>query len=112
MSRTVGASFDVISTTSPPRTVTTNGWAFPGDRARPRNVPIRGRFISLTIDIPSPLPERRCPFLLNAERRNSGTACYCIGDLACPRKQPSRGTHLAKRGPRDDQSKSRSTDLF
>src|ERR1700691_1657329 len=51
MSRTVGACFDVISTTSPPRTVTTNGWEFPGDRARPTNVPGRGRFMSLTINM-------------------------------------------------------------
>src|ERR1700677_1815383 len=53
MSRTVGASFDVISTTSCPRTVTTRGWDFPGDRARPRNAPSAGRSISWTIAIPS-----------------------------------------------------------
>ena len=43
MSRTVGASFDVMSTTSPPRTVTTSGCALPAARARPKNMPSAGR---------------------------------------------------------------------
>ena len=42
-SRTVGASLDVMSTISLPRTVTTSGCAIPVVRARPRNMPSAGR---------------------------------------------------------------------